>query len=143
MAVISFIVHAPGACTNKKFYGCNFCRTIVSYCVCHCHSLPPVSNICGQGQEPPFWSPIRSSTLVGSSLSFQTHVSATFTNTLAYYKTATIMAPKSFIVQAWNRIHNTSFSLYISIGPIKQEGCNTLGQKGLVRTNTLDYWTHL
>ncbi len=142
MAVISFIVHAPGACTHKKFYGCNFYHILISYCVCHCHSLPPMSNICGQGQEPTFRVESHKELHSGRLKPFLLD-SRTFTNTLAYFNVATIMAPKSFIVQAWSRIHNTSFSLYISNGPNILEGCITLGQKGLARTNTLAYWTHL
>ncbi len=42
----------PWGLYYKTVYGSNFCRIIIGQCVCHLQSLPPQSNICGQGQEP-------------------------------------------------------------------------------------------
>ncbi len=36
----------------KTFYCGNCCGYVTSKIVCHCHLLPPQSNICGQDKEP-------------------------------------------------------------------------------------------
>jgi hypothetical protein len=46
-------------------------------------------------------------------------------------------------LEAWDRIHNTSYSSKIINGPNKLECCITLGWKCLPVTKTLAYLTHL
>jgi hypothetical protein len=50
-------------CTIKLNYGQNHCSSIISWSVCHCHSVPPKAK-----SLPISWSTVRGSTLVGSSL---------------------------------------------------------------------------
>jgi len=50
-------------CTIKLYYGQNHCSSIISWSVCHCHSVPPKAK-----SLPISWSTVRGSTMVGSSL---------------------------------------------------------------------------
>jgi hypothetical protein len=43
----------------------------------------------------------------------------------------------------WSHILNTSFSSLLMNGPNRFEYYITISWKGLTRTNTLDFWTHL
>jgi hypothetical protein len=51
------------ACTIKLYYGQNHCSSIISWSVCHCHSVQPKAK-----SLPLSRSAVRGSTLVGSSL---------------------------------------------------------------------------
>ncbi len=42
----------PWGLYYRSFYGCNCCHIVISQTVCHCQSLPPLSNICKQFQDP-------------------------------------------------------------------------------------------
>ncbi len=101
-AVKSLTVQALGH--FETFYGSICCCKLISQSVCHSHSLPPQSNICGQGWSIPEWNPLLDSTpMIGSQHCPQIldqGGSVEVTNTRAYYDTATITAVKSLTVQA-------------------------------------------
>ncbi len=87
----------------KTYY--KSCHIVISQGFCHCNSLPPQSNICGQGQEPT----IRvESHKVFHSGKLQTCLliidkTGSGGNTIAYYNTAKITAVIRFIVHASGR----------------------------------------
>jgi hypothetical protein len=96
--VILFVIMSWGL-YSKTFYCCDCSRIIKSLSVCHCHSLPPKSSICGQCLGPTIsmkpQKVLHSDWLQPCLPIFDMEVE----NTLAYSDTATIMVVKSFIEQ--------------------------------------------
>jgi hypothetical protein len=97
-------------CTLKTFYSRNFCRIALNKSLCHCHSLPPKSDICGQGLEPTKVELLTWLHSIGWLLGLSTNIRLRWkwkavANTLDYHNTVIITALKSFIVQTLKYTH--------------------------------------